>query len=213
MCIDCTYWQRNQIRALCTKVRFRNPQSVTKPRSLNPQHVCLGLTGCGKTKPGWADMDSLRQVKPVLDKWAHVVFLDRSLLLSLVSRIHDDNESSMLIPDWAGNPQVGFKRGRRTNKAERQHPSVIKQEKGVAKYRRATNYASSAQIWKKKTRASLTFSMGDLNDPGAIEGVGVKVRKSRRQNCSCLPKNVASTKSCRETVRDKTQALRSQSPW
>lgn len=124
---------------------------------MNPQHVCPGLTGCRKTHPGWADMDSLSQVKPVLDKWAHVAFLDRSLLLSSVSRIHYDNESSILIPVWGGNPQVGF-RGRRANKAQRQHPTIIKQEKkNVARYHRPTNLQVVHKYGRKDKSSTYLF--------------------------------------------------------
>ena len=37
---------------------------------MNPKQERPGLIGCTKTKPGWADMDSSSQVKPILDKCA-----------------------------------------------------------------------------------------------------------------------------------------------
>lgn len=43
---------------------------MTELSSMKPKQVCPGLIGCTKTKPGWADTDSLSQVKPILDRCA-----------------------------------------------------------------------------------------------------------------------------------------------
>ena len=61
---------------------------------------------------------------------------------------------------------------------------------------------------KAEIRASmwdLTFPMRHLYSPGTVQGVGVKVRKARRQNSPRLTINIASTKSCRKKVTDKEE--------
>lgn len=73
--------------------------------------------------------------------------LKRPPLSSPDTRILYDNASGVLFPVRGGNPREGLPRGQRGNKEERQHRHSDKtKRKSVAKYRRPSEWVSSAQI-------------------------------------------------------------------
>lgn len=79
-------------RALCTKLEFCEPRT---------QQVCPGLIDWIKTHLGWEHTDCSRQVKPILNKCAHVLPLNRPLLSS--------SDSPIWQHEWRPSPLSSYK--------------------------------------------------------------------------------------------------------